>query len=85
VAQSDAVVAVGGGAGTLSEMAFAWIRNRLVVAMEVDGWSGEMAGRKIDDRSRSPAPEDDRVFAASNAAEALEVVEHRLKQYGGAP
>ena len=32
VAQADAVVAVGGGAGTLSEMAMAWMLRRLLVA-----------------------------------------------------
>lgn len=85
VAQSDGVVAVGGGAGTLSEMAFAWMRNRLVVALDVEGWSGEMAGRRIDDRPRSPAPEDDRVFAVSDAEEAVRTVDERLEEYGGVP
>ncbi len=40
VANSDAVVAVGGGSGTLSEIAFAWQLRRLVVGMRCQGWSG---------------------------------------------
>ena len=50
VAQSSAMVAIGGGAGTLSEMALAWVHRRPIFAAEVDGWSGEMAGRALDDR-----------------------------------
>lgn len=46
IAQSDAVVAIGGGAGTLSEMAFAWIHYRLIVALRVDGWSGRLADER---------------------------------------
>lgn len=51
-ANSDAVVAVGGGAGTLSEIALAWSLKRLIICMTIDGWSGELAGRKIDNRIR---------------------------------
>ena len=44
---SDAVVAIGGGAGTLSEMAFAWALHRLMIAYRVHGWSGTLAGTRI--------------------------------------
>ena len=37
VANADAVVAVGGGAGTLCEMTFAWMYKRLIVAVAVPG------------------------------------------------
>ncbi len=52
VAQSRAVVAIGGGAGTLSEMALAWVHGRPVFAADIDGsgWSAELAGRALDHR-----------------------------------
>jgi uncharacterized protein (TIGR00725 family) len=51
VASADAVVAVGGGSGTLAEMALAWQLGKPVVALDVGvGWSHELAGRAIDDR-----------------------------------
>lgn len=81
VAQSEAVVAVGGGAGTLSEMAHAWIHDRMIVAMEVEGWSGEMAGRRIDPRERIPGFEADRVFGATSAEEAVDLLARHLERY----
>lgn len=72
VANSDAVIAIGGGSGTLSEMALAWIMQRLIIAYRVEGWSGEMADRRIDYRIRYPDVEGDRVYGVSNTEEALE-------------
>lgn len=81
VAHSDAVAAIGGGAGTLSEMAFAWIARRMVLAYEVDGWSGRMAGECIDDRDRLPELGDDRVFGVETAAEVVDLLDARLEDY----
>jgi uncharacterized protein (TIGR00725 family) len=50
VAQSEAVVAIGGGAGTLSEIALAWVHGRPIFAADLGGWSDELAGRALDDR-----------------------------------
>jgi len=50
VASADVVVAVGGRAGTLSEMALAWTLDRPIVAVDCEGWGVELAGRAIDDR-----------------------------------
>lgn len=81
VAQSDAIVAIGGGAGTLSEMCFAWMHNRLIVACEVDGWSGRLAGSKLDERTRFPHIDDDRLHAAQSADEVVTIVKQRLSEY----
>ncbi|MBI5531816.1 MAG: TIGR00725 family protein [Deltaproteobacteria bacterium] len=81
VAQADAVVAIGGGAGTLTEIALAWIYRRPIVALRVDGWSGELADRRIDDRVRYDTIPDDRVFGAGDAAEAVKIVRERIEQY----
>jgi uncharacterized protein (TIGR00725 family) len=52
VLSGDACVAIGGKAGTLSEMCFAWIYGKPLIALtgSVNGWSSNMAGKKIDDR-----------------------------------
>ena len=51
VATSDVVVAVGGGAGTLSELALAWQLGRPVVALaQAEGWGATLAGTSIDAR-----------------------------------
>jgi len=81
VAHSDAVIAIGGGAGTLSEICFAWMYRRLIVGLRVDGWSGELADRRMDGRIRYPNLSDDRVFGAVTAAEAVSIVTERLDSY----
>ncbi len=50
VANSDAVVCVEGGSGTLSEIAFAWQLNRPIISIGGGGWSTELKGRTIDQR-----------------------------------
>lgn len=46
----DIVVAVGGGAGTLSEIAYAWTYRKPIIACEwATGWSAKLAGQYIDD------------------------------------
>ena len=67
VLSGDACVAVEGKAGTLSEMCFAWIYGKPLIALtgEIKGWSSKMAGKKIDDR-RS-----DTIYGASSAQEVV--------------
>ena len=81
VARADAVIAIGGGAGTLTEIALAWLYRRLIVALRVDGWSGELADRRVDERIRHPTIPDDRVFGASDATEAVGIVSMRIESY----
>jgi hypothetical protein len=84
VARSDALVAIGGGAGTLSEMALAWIERRLLVAYRVEGWSGRLAGTRLDDRPRLSSIADDQVFGVDSAEEAVALLRQRLPQYEAA-
>jgi hypothetical protein len=50
----DVVVAVGGGAGTLSEIAFAWIHGRPIIVVEGSGgWADALARRGVDLRASS--------------------------------
>jgi uncharacterized protein (TIGR00725 family) len=81
VAQADALVAVGGGAGTLSEIAFAWQLRRLVIAARVEGWSGRLADAPIDERVRFSSIPDDRVYGADDPAEAVGLLQRLLSSY----
>ncbi|HRC57899.1 MAG TPA: TIGR00725 family protein [Kofleriaceae bacterium] len=51
IASADVVLAIGGRAGTLTEMALAWELSRPIVAVGTSaGWAMELAGRALDDR-----------------------------------
>jgi uncharacterized protein (TIGR00725 family) len=49
VLSADAVIAVGGASGTLSEMAHAWQLGKPICALSaVDGWAARLAGSTLD-------------------------------------
>ncbi len=78
VSMADAVVAVGGGAGTLSEVAMAWQHQKLVVALDLgQGWSARLAGEALDARRA------DRILRAVSPAEALRLIQERLPSWVG--
>jgi uncharacterized protein (TIGR00725 family) len=71
---ADAVVAVGGGAGTLSEMAFAWQLGRPIVALVPSGgWAQVLAGDSLDDRREDVV----------HAAQSITDVEDLLRRFLG--
>jgi uncharacterized protein (TIGR00725 family) len=73
VANADGVVAIGGGAGTLSELALAWQLRRPIVAFaDASGWAARLAGLAIDDRRRPVDVADDCVHAVRTPREAVE-------------
>jgi uncharacterized protein (TIGR00725 family) len=48
---ADIIIAAGGGAGTLSEIAFAWqLKKKVLCVTLFDGWSKELAGKSLDNR-----------------------------------
>jgi uncharacterized protein (TIGR00725 family) len=66
VAMADVVVAVGGGSGTLSEIALAWQHGKPIVALDLgEGWSARLAGERLDHRR------DDLLHRATSAEEAV--------------
>jgi len=81
VASADALVAVGGGAGTLSEICFAWMHNRLIIGMRVDGWSCNLADQRVDQRQRYPEIPDDRVYGANTEKDVIATLEMQLPRY----
>ncbi len=82
VVDADAVIAIGGGAGTLSEIAIAWQKFKLVIAMTgVDGWSSKLAGKPIDHRIRYPGIPEDCIYPATSVEEAIRILEEKLSCY----
>ncbi len=51
VLAADLVIAIGGSSGTLSEIAYAWLYDKPVIAwVGLGGWSDRLAGAQLDDR-----------------------------------
>lgn len=81
VINADAVVAIGGGVGTLSEMAFAWSNYRLLIgATSVEGWSKRLAGRNINYAPRYDF-DDDIVFPAETADDVIRILAENIDRY----
>lgn len=79
VLSGDVVVAIGGKAGTLSEMAFAWIYQKPLIALiGVGGWSSELAGKRIDDRRN------DIIHQAKTPQEVIKIVNSVIGQKSNA-
>ncbi|MCS7314529.1 MAG: TIGR00725 family protein [Bryobacterales bacterium] len=71
----DFVVALGGGAGTLSEICFAWIHGRpIFVLTGAGGWADRLGGKALDARSSSTV----------RACASLEELERALREAFGA-
>ncbi|MBQ9729673.1 MAG: LOG family protein [Clostridia bacterium] len=82
VANADAVVGVGGGAGTLCEYAFAWSLKRLIIAFENSGgWSEKLAGTRMDDTVRYEDIPEDCVYAVQTADEAIAILNDKIDEY----
>ena len=81
VANADAVIALGGGAGTLSELSYAWHLCRLTIAYTCfGGWAAALAGQVLDGRTRC-TDEEDRIFGVSSTQEAITLLRERLSKY----
>ena len=53
VNSADVIIAVAGGAGTLSELAYAWQQRKPVICYTgFEGWAKKLAGKAIDMRRR---------------------------------
>jgi uncharacterized protein (TIGR00725 family) len=65
----DAVIALDGSAGTLSEIAIAWFSDKPIVALtKSGGWAQKIAGTQIDRRR------EDIVYSAETPEEAVQMV-----------
>lgn len=51
ISMSDGIIAIGGGSGTLQEIATAYRNKKIIVAIKgIPGWANELAGTYLDDR-----------------------------------
>ncbi|MFH1465070.1 MAG: TIGR00725 family protein [Pseudomonadota bacterium] len=80
VATGDVVFALGGKAGTLSEIALAWALGKPVIAVgDEPGWASTLAGQPIDDRR------DDRVHGPLDPEAAVALALDLLRQPRSSP
>jgi len=71
----DIIIAIGGRSGTLSEIAYAWMYNKPIIAVSrFGGWAEKLAGGKIDDRRR------DIIYKADSIDRIIKIVENMLKK-----
>lgn len=71
----DVVLVIGGAAGTMSEIAYAWMHNRPVIALSCcQGWSRRIAGQPVDHRR------DDTVIDCKSIADLETALKTRLAE-----
>ena len=76
VLSGDACVAIAGKAGTLSEICFAWIYQKPIIALSsVEGWSSKIANQRLDDR-RS-----DLIYGVKTPQEAIDKINELIKGF----
>ena len=71
----DAVIAVGGGAGTLSEIALAWQMKKMIICLGDDGWHSKLVSLKLDHRR------EDSLFVVDSSEEAVALISERQSNY----
>lgn len=82
VSLADAIVVVGGGSGTLSEVALAWSNRRLVVALRGSGGiADKVADKPLDSRIRYHSIKDDKIFGADSIADVIHILQQKLPLY----
>ncbi len=85
VANADAVIAIGGGAGTLTEVCNAWALKRLIISFDnVEGTSKNIANKRLDTRVRYENVPEDKIFGVSSAEQAIELLKKYLPKYNKA-
>jgi uncharacterized protein (TIGR00725 family) len=72
---ANAVIAIGGGSGTLNEISSSWQMNKLIIGIEVNGWSKKLCGKSLDERR------DDIIYCAKNAEEAIKIINSKISYY----
>ena len=75
ISMANAVIAIGGGSGTLNEISASWQMNKLIIGLEVSGWSGKLCGKALDDRRN------DIIYCAKDAQEAIAVLNSKISYY----
>ncbi len=72
---ASAVIAVGGGSGTLNEISSAWQMDKLIIGLKAGGWSERLCGTALDERRK------DIIFCAETPQEAIGILNEKLPSY----
>ena len=75
ISMSNAIFAVGGGSGTLNEISASWQMNKLIIGLQVNGWSEKLCGKALDERRN------DIIFCAKDAQEAINLLNSKISYY----
>ena len=82
VVDADAVISIGGGAGTLNEISIAWAKFKLILSCtEFDGWSKKLANSKIDRRIRYIDIDEDCIYGFKSIDECMKLLEKYIPIY----
>lgn len=74
VSSADAVIAIQGGAGTLSEISFAWQYDKpIIVLKNTGGWAEKLTEVRLDERKREP------IIGANNVEEIITYLKNTFK------
>lgn len=73
VVNADAVIIIGGGAGTLSEMALAWQLRRPLISLVAEGWGGTLGNTRLDARQRQPGVAHDQIHTSDSPEAAVQL------------
>lgn len=80
VNSADAVIAIGGGSGTLTEMSIAYMNFLPIVAVNGSGgWSENLIGRYLDERKKF------KIAGASSPKETLDLAEELAAKFASMP
>ncbi|MHA1590433.1 MAG: TIGR00725 family protein [Candidatus Njordarchaeales archaeon] len=72
---ADIIVAIGGKSGTLSEIAYAWMYGKKIIAVKnFGGWAQKLAGSRIDERR------DDFILPATTVKEVISYISSFLNK-----
>lgn len=73
ISMSDALIILGGGAGTLQEITLAYRNNKPMVALVgLEGWGKKLANTYLDDRKKV------KIISAKTPKEAIDIVFNKL-------
>ena len=82
VVDADAVISIGGGAGTLNEISIAWAKFKLILSCtEFDGWSKKLANERVDARIRYSDIDEDCIYGFKSIDECMKLLEKYIPIY----
>ena len=75
ISLADALIIIGGNAGTLNEISLAWQLNKLIIALGDFGWGAKLANTALDARRK------DRILSAKTPSEAIAILDKNLPYF----